>query len=1208
MGIEARVDPTRVVARGCATLLGLLVAWSLIPLHANAFEFFDGKIQVHGFYEMQIRSLSADYSDDWDLAQWYHVLNIETEMDVLEEVGPFNLVQAFLRAEVRFDCIYSLGCSMFPSVNTYGDRADRLPERLSNSTDVDGAGTFPVYTDGKIDFTDKPRRPHGIFELAGLRTLQEQSKGADAFSGRPEESADCIARYGANACSYIAGGANSPVTTLDDPLPPLFDRFADWRFTQTRERGGSNYGRAILPMGPWLPKNHIEPIALFADIANPLDNSKTTPQLVANTYNGELIANGYNAYIKGPPQRAVGFIPQSRIDTNVATAVGRIVGVTYDGARPFRPIPVAEEGASGVGDEVARGLYLPAAPLRKLIRSNDLTDLPFNYSESDRAWNRGQSQQQTKELKEFYFDIEMMDGDLWLRLGRQAIVWGKTELFSPTDQFNPQDLALSNLPSLEETRIPLWSLRSTYSFYEVGELSDVRLEMGLIFDAFQPADLGACGEPFTPDPVCAASFGSVFHGITGLGVAGFEYPEQPWDSLSGLQGGARLEFRWGRYTFAISDFYGFDDFPHPHRFATFERNVDPNTGLPRIMDARGPCNTADRSNPACLQPGPTDRSGADSNAALAFTPNNALDFHHSNQTIFAFACATTVGIARGNAPSACGLNAFNAQSPPRGNSFTVAQIVGATLAGSISSSSVGLFAVADELELDTNTFNLNAILGHYTPVVTLSRDPMDLSNHLITGTDSGCTDRLYYDNPLISTGTINTERLLQGIPTCGGDGHTLFDLQPGFNPPGGPGELSLSETLTPEQEALLGCGPFYGVNCDVSGIDLLNAEGSVFVQSWPGIEGTYEGWRTDDATVAQPGTIGFFGPPRCTTGHIGGPQDPAVMLPGCRGPGDIGYDINVDGDPTGLVTAFDLTSLGMQNAGVSGHPFTGQAWQNELAAFSWNFLVLVVNGSDNFNPAEAYTAGVCSFITPQFCNSVQGIFSLIAVKRNDVRAGGSRDFGRRDFIWHSGGAITLNYEKRNALGFAMDFAEDTTKSNWGIEFTWLNGVPVIDNNSRSNISKVDEFNLTVSVDRPTFINFLSPNRAFFINSQWFFQYRTGYNSGWWNNGPWNVLGTLTIVGGYFQDRLFPIWTLVYDVGSGSGASLMTVRFSINANFSMTFGSSMFFGRQQLVDVPVNEIRPGANRAGSHPYKDAVSNGLAVIRDRDEFFARIRYTF
>ena len=60
-------------------------------------------------------------------------------------------------------------------------------------------------------------------------------------------------------------------------------------------------------------------------------------------------------------------------------------------------------------------------------------------------------------------DLELLDSRLWLRIGKQSIVWGKTELFRTTDQFNPQDIALASLPSLEESRVALWAARCAFS-------------------------------------------------------------------------------------------------------------------------------------------------------------------------------------------------------------------------------------------------------------------------------------------------------------------------------------------------------------------------------------------------------------------------------------------------------------------------------------------------------------------------------------------------------------------------------------------------------------------------------------------------------------------------------------------------------------------------------------------------------------------------
>ena len=50
--------------------------------------------------------------------------------------------------------------------------------------------------------------------------------------------------------------------------------------------------------------------------------------------------------------------------------------------------------------------------------------------------------------------------------------------------------------------------------------------------------------------------------------------------MKGLEFGARLEFRCDRFTFQISDFWGYDDLPTLDTFNTFERRVDPNTGEP----------------------------------------------------------------------------------------------------------------------------------------------------------------------------------------------------------------------------------------------------------------------------------------------------------------------------------------------------------------------------------------------------------------------------------------------------------------------------------------------------------------------------------------------------------------------------------------------------------------------------------------------------
>ena len=58
---------------------------------------------------------------------------------------------------------------------------------------------------------------------------------------------------------------------------------------------------------------------------------------------------------------------------------------------------------------------------------------------------------------------------------------------------------------------------------------------------------------------------------------------------------------------------------------------------------------------------------------------------------------------------------------------------------------------------------------------------------------------------------------------------------------------------------------------------------------------------------------------------------------------------------------------------------------------------------------------------------------------------------------------------------------------------------------------------------------------------------------------------------------------------------------------MTVGLAFFYGRWQG-RTPFLMPNALSNRVGSGAYTDHVENGLSVVRDRDEFFFRIRYTF
>jgi len=348
-------------------------------------------------------------------------------------------------------------------------------------------------------------------------------------------------------------------------------------------------------------------------------------------------------------------------------------------------------------------------------------------------------------------------------------------------------------------------------------------------------------------------------------------------------------------------------------------------------------------------------------------------------------------------------------------------------------------------------------------------------------------------------------------------------------------------------------------------------------------------------------------------------------LAGCK-------DAAVANDAT-LSVAARTCNFQTRNFDVEFEAGTAQIFRSEMAAFSWNMMLfLVAAGSCDvkeraigppvgsppntaptdpacFYPGDPWRPDSCGFAAPQYCDSVKGFLGVAGPNRNRLEAGGNARFGRRDFIWHSGGELALRYAKRNVFGLSTDFAEDVSKTNWGIEFTWIGGVPYQDADDFENgITDSDSLNLTISVDRPTFINFLNANRTFFFNSQWFFQYLTGYESSFSTNGPFNVLFTFAVFTGYYQDRLLPTFVTVYDFNSRSGGLLPSITYRFNEAFSVTTGVNLFWGRGQYKDMPVRAFAPTSNREGKHAYDDGVENVLSVINRRDEVFLRLRYTF
>ena len=99
---------------------------------------------------------------------------------------------------------------------------------------------------------------------------------------------------------------------------------------------------------------------------------------------------------------------------------------------------------------------------------------------------------QSYDLWEFYVDLSR--GPVFLRLGRQIVAWGETDIFRLLDGINPLDNTFGGpFEDLDDRRIPLWMLRGSYNLGRVGPLSSFTLE-----GFWVPGNLDAKVSPWAP--------------------------------------------------------------------------------------------------------------------------------------------------------------------------------------------------------------------------------------------------------------------------------------------------------------------------------------------------------------------------------------------------------------------------------------------------------------------------------------------------------------------------------------------------------------------------------------------------------------------------------------------------------------------------------------------------------------------------------------
>ncbi len=103
-------------------------------------------------------------------------------------------------------------------------------------------------------------------------------------------------------------------------------------------------------------------------------------------------------------------------------------------------------------------------------------------------------------IRELYFDYEHAFGSgkaFNLRVGRQQVIWGRTDLFRVLDVVNPVDYSRHNIyDELEDIRIPMGIVNAEYRMGAVGAFDDLNFQGIWNFEPFRPNDLGQGGQPY----------------------------------------------------------------------------------------------------------------------------------------------------------------------------------------------------------------------------------------------------------------------------------------------------------------------------------------------------------------------------------------------------------------------------------------------------------------------------------------------------------------------------------------------------------------------------------------------------------------------------------------------------------------------------------------------------------------------------------------
>jgi hypothetical protein len=181
-----------------------------------------------------------------------------------------------------------------------------------------------------------------------------------------------------------------------------------------------------------------------------------------------------------------------------------------------------------VGRFMYDALYNVGSDKFKFVRDQD----PENIDNFKQAYD----------LWEAYADF--FKGPVFVRIGRQNLAWGETDLFRLLDGINPLDNTFGGpFEDLDDRRIPLWMLRGTVDVGSVGPLSSLVLE-----GFWVPGTWDARVAPFAPvGTPYSAPLPEVFFPALRINTPAKEMASSRWGvRLQGMVG-AYLNWSVGHY-------------------------------------------------------------------------------------------------------------------------------------------------------------------------------------------------------------------------------------------------------------------------------------------------------------------------------------------------------------------------------------------------------------------------------------------------------------------------------------------------------------------------------------------------------------------------------------------------------------------------------------------------------------------------------------